>query len=201
MLEQVILARHGETEWNVAGRAQGREDSPLTAAGLEQAEALGRRLASLGVGHIISSPLLRARRTAEIAALAIGGTVSLDERLVERSFGELEGRLVAEAMAENPRWIEVLRGTEPGAAARGGESLHDVAARMLPALEAARALPYRRVAVLSHGHCLRAVLGALGDGNTANYHHGNCAYTPLALREGRFTFDRWNLSALELADA
>lgn len=201
MLEQLILARHGETEWNVAGRAQGRADSPLTAAGLEQAEALGRRLASLGVEHIVSSPLTRARRTAEIAAAVVGCEVSLDDRLVERAFGDLEGRAVADAMAEDPRWIAVLRGIDPAMAANGGETLHEVAVRMLPALDATKALPYRRVAALSHGHCLRAVLGALGDGVTANYHHGNCAYTPLSLSEGRFVFERWNLSALELADA
>lgn len=201
MLEQLILARHGETEWNVAGRAQGRADSPLTAAGLEQAEALGRRLKSLGVEHIVSSPLTRARRTAEIAASMVGCEVSLDERLVERAFGDLEGRAVADAMAEDPRWIAVLRGIDPAMAADGGETLHEVAARMLPALDDAKALPYGRVAVLSHGHCLRAVLGALGDGVTAIYHHGNCAYTPLTLNGERFVFDRWNLSALELADA
>lgn len=201
MLEQLILARHGETEWNVAGRAQGRADSPLTAAGLEQAEALGRRLKGLGVEHIVSSPLTRARRTAEIAASLVGCAVSLDERLVERAFGDLEGRAVADAMAEDPRWIAVLRGIDPAMAADGGETLHEVAARMLPALDDVKAMPYRRVAVLSHGHCLRAVLGALGDGVTELYHHGNCAYTPLTLKDDRFVFDRWNLSALELADA
>lgn len=201
MLEHLILARHGETEWNVAGRAQGRADSPLTEAGIAQARSLGRTLADLGVTHIVSSTLPRALRTAEIAAERAGCTISTDERLVERSFGTLEGRFVAEAMAEDPRWTQVLRATDPSAAAEGGETLLEVAARMLPALDEARALPHRSVAVLTHGQCLSATLSALSGGEAVHYRHGNCAYTPLALRDGRFTFDRWNLAVADLADA
>jgi broad specificity phosphatase PhoE len=199
MLEQLILARHGETEWNIAGRAQGRADSPLTAAGIEQAHALGRTLAAQGVEHIVSSTLGRALHTAEIAAEIVGCTIAVDERLVERAFGELEGRFVAEVTAADPHWGAVLRGHDPAVSAGGGETLHDVAARMLPALDEIRALPYRRIAVITHGHCLRATLGALRNGGDyASYHHGNCGYTPLALRDGTFVADRWNLSALNL---
>lgn len=201
MLEHLILARHGQTEWNVAGRAQGRADSPLTEAGLAQARSLGRTLADLGVTHIVASPLPRALHTARIAAEIAGCAVSTDDRLVERSFGTLEGRFVAEAMADDPRWTAVLRATDPSVAADGGETLHDVAARMLPALEDARALPHRCVAVLTHGQSISATLAALGGQDAAGYRHGNCGYTPLSLRDGRLVFDRWNLAVADLADA
>lgn len=196
MLEHLILARHGETEWNIAGRAQGRADSPLTAAGIEQARALGRTLAAKGVEHIVSSTLGRALHTAELVAEIIGCEVSVDERFVERAFGELEGRSVAEALAENPQWAQVVRGHDPLAAAGGSESLHDVAQRALPALDAIRALPYRSVAVITHGHCLTALLGALRDGGDyASYRHGNCAYTPLTVVGAAYVVDRWSLDS------
>ena len=198
MLEHLILARHGETEWNITGRAQGRADSPLTAAGIEQAHALGRALAARGIEHIVSSTLGRALHTAEIAAEVVGCAIGVDERLVERAFGELEGRSVAEAIAQDPIWATIVRGHDPGAAAAGAESLHDVAERALPALHEIRALPYRRVAVITHGHCLNAILGALrSGGDYTSYRHGNCGYTPLTVRDGAFVVDRWNLSALD----
>jgi probable phosphoglycerate mutase len=200
MLEHLILARHGETEWNIAGRAQGRADSPLTAAGIEQARALGRTLAARGVEHIVSSTLGRALHTAEVVAEVIGCEVSVDERFVERAFGELEGRLVAEALAQDPQWAAVVRGHDPLAAAGGSESLQDVAQRALPALEAVRALPYRSVAVITHGHCLTALLGALRDGGDySSYRHGNCGYTPLTVAGGAYVVDRWNLDSQVLA--
>lgn len=197
MLEHLILARHGETEWNIAGRAQGRADSPLTAAGIEQAHALGRALAAQGVEHIVSSTLGRALHTAEIAAEIVGCAIGVDERFVERAFGELEGRSVAEAIAQNSIWGDIVRGHDPYVRAGSSESLHDVAARAMPALHDIRALPYRSVAVITHGHCLGAILGALRDGGDySTYRHGNCGYTPLAVRDGAFVVDRWNVSAL-----
>jgi broad specificity phosphatase PhoE len=197
MLEHLILARHGETEWNIAGLAQGRADSPLTAAGIEQAQALGRVLAAQGVEHIVSSTLGRALHTAEIVADVVGCAIGVDERFVERAFGELEGRSVADAIAQDPVWAAVVRGHDPAMSVGGSESLHDVAARAMPALHEIRALPYRRVAVITHGHCLNAILGALREGGDyASYRHGNCGYTPLAVRDGAFIVDRWNLSVL-----
>jgi len=202
MLEHLILARHGETEWNTAGRAQGRADSPLTAAGIEQARALGRTLAARGVEHVVSSTLGRAMHTAQVVAEIIGCAVSVDERFVERAFGELEGRFVAEALVEDPQWAAVVRGHDPLAAAGGSESLHEVAQRALPALEAVCALPYRSVAVITHGHCLTALLGALRDGGDyASYRHGNCAYTPLMVAGGAYVVDRWNLDSQVLVEA
>jgi probable phosphoglycerate mutase len=202
MLEHLILARHGETEWNIAGRAQGRADSPLTAVGIEQARALGRTLAARGVEHVVSSTLGRAQHTARVVAEIIGCEVSIDERFVERAFGELEGRSVAEALAENPQWAAVVRGHDPLASAGGSESLHDVAQRALPALKAVCALPYRSVAVITHGHCLTALLGALRDGGDyASYRHGNCAYTPLTVAGGAYVVDRWNLDSQVLVEA
>ncbi|MET0254723.1 MAG: histidine phosphatase family protein [Luteibacter sp.] len=202
MLEHLILSRHGETEWNVAGRAQGRADSPLTPMGIEQARALGRVLAARGVEHIVTSTLPRALHTGEIAAGIVGCTVSMDERLVERSFGVLEGRSLADVFEEDPSMVPVLRGYDPALAAPGGESLHEVAERMLAALATIRELPYRSVAVVTHGQCMTATLGALlKGGEYASYRHGNCGYTPLGVNSDGFIVDRWNIDPLELVEA
>lgn len=202
MLEHLILARHGETEWNVAGRAQGRADSPLTVAGIEQARSLGRVLAARGVEHIVTSTLGRAMHTGEVAAGIVGCTITVDARLVERAFGVLEGRSVADVFEEDPAMVAVLRGHDPAVAAVGGESLHEVASRMLAALADIRALPYRRVAVVTHGHCMTATLGALlNGGEYASYRHGNCGYTPLGVNSDGFIVDRWNISPVEVATA
>jgi probable phosphoglycerate mutase len=148
------------------------------------------------VEHIVSSTLGRARHTADVVAGIVGCEVSVDERLVERAFGALEGRSVAEALAEDPAWAEVVRGHDPLVAAGGSESLREVAQRALPALDAICRLPYRSVAVITHGHCLTALLGALRDGGDyASYRHGNCAYTPLTIAGGSYVVDRWNLDS------
>jgi broad specificity phosphatase PhoE len=92
----IFLVRHGETEWNRARRYQGWSDSPLTARGTAQAEAIGHRLHALpeaGAAEIIASPIGRARRTAEIVAGCLGRTapLSFDERLREISLGAWDG--------------------------------------------------------------------------------------------------------------
>jgi len=92
----IFLVRHGETEWNRARRIQGWRDSPLTARGIAQAEAIGHRLRALpeaAAAEIVASPIGRARRTAEIIAEFLGRTALLhfDERLREISAGSWDG--------------------------------------------------------------------------------------------------------------
>ena len=92
----ILLVRHGETEWNLARRYQGWSDSPLTARGLAQAEAIGHYLCTdpeAAEATIISSPIGRARRTAEIIRECLGGAMPLrfDERLREISLGSWDG--------------------------------------------------------------------------------------------------------------
>ncbi|UPG90036.1 histidine phosphatase family protein [Luteibacter aegosomaticola] len=203
MLEHLIVCRHGETVWNIERRAQGRGDSPLTEAGIGQAQALGRALAARGIEHIVSSTLGRALHTAEIVSEITGCAVSVDERLVERAFGELEGKRF-EAMALDPVWTAVVRCTDPDATAPGAESLREVATRVLAALHDIRKLPYRSVAVITHGQSISSMLATLRDDHSdyAVYRHGNCGYTPLHVREGGFGIDAWNLDplAVELAE-
>ena len=136
----VFLARHGETEWNLAGRWQGKTDIPLSNAGRAQARALGASLVGRGIVEVHASDLQRASETAEIVAGILGiGALNRDVRLRERGFGCFEGYTREECARLHPAaWASYLadrRATPPG-----GEPQPEVAARVVAALtEIARA--------------------------------------------------------------
>jgi len=96
----ILLARHGETPDNAAGRILGRRDPPLSAAGVSQAERLGRTLADAGLVGLWTSPLQRASRTAELAGL----TGQVEPDLVEWDYGPEEGRTTEQARETRPGW-------------------------------------------------------------------------------------------------
>lgn len=146
-MTDLVLVRHGETEWNRLGRVQGRTDIPLNDTGRRQARAAGRRLRGEHWDGIASSPLARAAETAEIIAHEVGlGAPELVEALVERDYGDAEG-LTGEEL--DRRFDGVL-------AAR--ESRESVLGRVKPALVAlAERHPGSRLLVVSHG----GVIGSL----------------------------------------
>ena len=96
-----FCVRHGVTDWNRQGRFQGLTDIPLNDEGIQQAQAAARRLRDVRFDYVISSPLIRAVKTAEIIATASGKTVAIDDGLIECDFGSFEGRLIAEVMNEH----------------------------------------------------------------------------------------------------
>jgi len=146
--QQVWLVRHGETEWSRDGRHTGRTDLPLTSAGEERAHALGDLLSRHAFALVLSSPLQRARRTAELASL----TPALSDDLREWDYGDYEGRTTADIRADRPDWSLWADGCP------NGETAHDVADRADRVIATLRAAE-GDVAVFAHGHLLR-VLGA-----------------------------------------
>ncbi len=129
------LARHGETTWNVAGRYQGRLESPLSELGERQARALGAYFelcAARGEAvpaRVVSSPLQRCAQTARRAAEALGLRVETDERLIEIAHGTWEGRYRDELERDDPLRYRAWRQDPARVAFQGGESLGDVRAR------------------------------------------------------------------------
>lgn len=110
-LPEIFLLRHGETEWNAAGRFQGQLDSPLTQKGRAQAVACGHRLAQLDVRAdlFVASPLGRARQTAEaIAGCAVMPDIAFDARLAEVSLGSWDGLTLIDI---DYQWPGVLDGS------------------------------------------------------------------------------------------
>jgi probable phosphoglycerate mutase len=144
---EVWLLRHAETEWSRTHRHTGRTDIPLNERGREHARALRERLAGRRFGLVLASPLARAQETAELAGL--GDVAQPRDALLEWDYGEYEGRTVEEVRAERPGWYLWRDG------APGGESPEDVARRADAVV--AEALEAGDVALVAHGHILRAV--------------------------------------------
>jgi probable phosphoglycerate mutase len=147
-MTDLVLVRHGETEWNRTNRVQGLTDIPLNDTGRQQAREAGRRLAAEHWDAIAASPLSRAAETARIIAGEVGlGEVELVDALVERNYGEAEGMTGPE--------IDVRFGGE----LQARESREEVLDRVRPALLAlAERHPGQRLLVVSHGGVIGSVV-------------------------------------------
>jgi probable phosphoglycerate mutase len=153
----LYLARHGETDWNAAGRWQGQTDVPLNARGREQARELAAALRGAGLRAVASSDLARARTTAEIVAAELGLAVArLDPDLRERRFGCFEGLTRDEVAARHPGAWEA-HVADPGPAMPGGESRDELLARLARGLGSVASLPGPALVVM-HGGSMRALL-------------------------------------------
>jgi broad specificity phosphatase PhoE len=176
----LLLARHGETEWNRVGRWQGHADPPLSDAGREQAAMLALRLADAGVTAVVSSDLRRASETADIVAGALGLALDVDPELREIDVGSWSGHTREEVAALFPegyaRWQE-------GEIGHDGETREQLTARVVAAVErACAAHSGGTVLVVTHGGAIRALLRHVtGDpgGQIAN-----CDVVPLAVVAG-----------------
>jgi probable phosphoglycerate mutase len=147
---RVWLVRHAETEWSRDARHTGRTDMPLTDAGRERARRLRAALAEVGFARVFTSPLSRARETAEIAGF--GDRAEPREELLEWDYGEYEGLTTPEIRATRPHWYLWSDG------APSGESPQDVARRVDTMIAEVLEVD-GPVALFAHGHVLRA-LGA-----------------------------------------
>lgn len=147
-MRELWLVRHGATEWSTTGRHTGRTDVPLTAEGEEQARSLASTL-DRPWALVLTSPLQRARRTAELAGLS----PQLDDDLTEWDYGPAEGLTTAELSAERPWsiWDDVPL----------GETLDQVAARCRSVLS--RLPADGDVCLVSHGHLLRVLAAVYLD--------------------------------------
>lgn len=160
-LRHLFLARHGETDWNVAGRWQGHTDVPLNATGRAQAVALANRLRGEGVGAVATSDLLRARHTAEIVADTLSVPVALvDPDLREQRFGWFEGLTPGECEARYPAgWARYV--ADPRAGPPGGESRAALLERVVRAVGGVASRVSCPVVLVTHGGAIRALLAAL----------------------------------------
>ena len=146
---QLWLVRHGETEWSASGRHTSRTDLDLTEAGVEAARSVADKLRGTSFARVLSSPLLRARRTAELAG---AGSPELVEDLHEWDYGDDEGLTTAQIRESRPGWTVWRDGPQ------GGETCAEVGARADRVVELVRAVD-GPVLAFSHGHFSR-VLGA-----------------------------------------
>jgi broad specificity phosphatase PhoE len=190
---ELVLIRHGETEWSAARRHTGRTDLSLTAEGEAQAKHAARLVGGHPFALVLSSPLQRARETAELAGLS---PVVTDDRLLEWDYGAYEGLTTAEIrQTEGPHWsiwtAHVPPGTTPG------EQLADVAARADSVLVRVReALTGGDVAVVAHAHLLRVLTSrwlGLDPASGAHLMLGAGSVSVLGAEHGTPAISRWNL--------
>ncbi|GII83879.1 phosphatase [Sphaerisporangium siamense] len=155
-MDELILLRHGETEWSRDGRHTGRTDIPLTPRGEEQARALASAVDGGALTLVLVSPAGRARRTAELAGLTGSAPYDVEPALWEWDYGGYEGVSTPDVRKERPGWYLWRDGVVPGDAAHPGETLEQVAARADAVI--ARVLRVEgKVALVSHGHFLRVL--------------------------------------------
>jgi broad specificity phosphatase PhoE len=154
---ELILLRHGQTEWSLSGRHTGRTDIPLTAHGEAIAAKLAGQLARHRIVAAFTSPAQRAVRTAELAGLT---GAEPDPDLWEWDYGGYEGRTTADIRKERPGWYLWRDGVIPGDADHPGETIAQVAARADAVLARVRPLLLELdgdVALVAHGHILRVL--------------------------------------------
>jgi broad specificity phosphatase PhoE len=186
----LILARHGETDWNRDGRFQGHSDTSLNERGREQARALAEDVD--GVEVIYSSDLRRAVETAEIVAERVGLRVNVDPRLRERSFGAWEGLTRTEIEASFREDFDRWR-TGDGFGARDAETHEALAARIEAFLaDVLERHPDETVLVITHGGSIRVVQAVAGGLDYLRDRRSlralaNCSVARYAAREGKLT--------------
>jgi probable phosphoglycerate mutase len=142
-----VLIRHGETAWSLTGQHTGRTDLPLLPEGEVQAAALAPRVGSLASGLVLCSPLLRARRTCELAVTA---RAVVDPDLAEWDYGAYEGRTTDDIRVERPGWDLF------GDGAPDGECAADAGRRVDRVIRRIREAP-GDVTCVAHGHVLRVL--------------------------------------------
>lgn len=149
-MNEVVLVRHGQTEWSLSGQHTGTTDIPLTDVGRRQAELLGARLARWQFALVLTSPLSRAKETCRLAGLSDEAEVTEDLR--EWDYGYYEGLRTVDIREDRPGWGLWVDGVP------NGETVEEVGRRADRLIERAQAAE-GDVALFAHGHLLR-VLGA-----------------------------------------
>lgn len=190
MTSELVLIRHGETDWNVAGRYQGTSDRLLNDLGHQQAAAVAESMRGESWDAIIASPLKRAWHTALPIAEALGIRSDLlipDPRLMERSFGVAEGFTLAERTERFPEdtW-------------EGLETFAQVQIRAMEALEEYTSrFPNQRLVMVAHGGWINSVLEVVSNGE---YGPGKSVILNTSRTYLKFNSNGWELGEVNVAD-
>lgn len=193
MIDRLLLVRHGETLHNVAGIAQGWNDSALSEPGRRQVDALAKRIAREKIDAIFSSPLQRALTTANAIGEEAGIPVQTLDGLREMNYGEWEGLSFLDVRRDYNdvyrRWID-----DPDCACPNGESHNDVLKRMSQALNTIQGSA-RHAVVVTHGTAIRIAATALLNAPLSIARHlaiDNAAICIFMKRGDRLVLKLWN---------
>ena len=190
---KMYIIRHGQTPWNARKCLQGRSDVDLNENGIYLAELTGKALRDVTFDMAFTSPLIRAKHTAQCILAGREVPIIEDERLIEISFGIYEGCCYAEENRQVPQqWIEnFFHAPQDYVAAPGGESLDDVEKRTQDFMEdicSRKELQDKTILVSTHGCALRGLLNSIRESNREDYWHGgvskNCAVSIVTCNRG-----------------
>ena len=190
---KMYIIRHGQTPWNARKCLQGRSDVDLNETGIYLAELTGKALRDVTFDMAFTSPLIRAKHTAQCILAGRKVPIIEDERLIEISFGIYEGCCYAEENRQVPQqWIEnFFHAPQDYVAAPGGESLDDVEKRTRNFMEdicSRKELQDKTILVSTHGCALRGLLNSIRESNREDYWHGgvskNCAVSIVTCNRG-----------------
>ena len=181
---QVVLVRHGQTDWNREGRFQGRTDIPLNDVGRSEASLARDHLGLQSWDCIVSSPLSRARETATIINEKINRNIIVMEEFIEQCFGEAEGLLYHE--------IETNYGHVMNIPNR--ESSESIGNRILLGMEKVLQLPYKKVIIVAHAVAINKMLCIIEHGllKETYYTLNNCGVTHISYRNNQWKIERVN---------
>jgi broad specificity phosphatase PhoE len=192
----LLLVRHGETEWTLSRQHTGHTDLPLTENGENQARAVAPLLAQRTIVLALTSPLQRAKRTAELAGLQ---DVQLEPNLREWDYGAYEGLTTAQIRTMRPGWDLWTDGVATGPEHRPGESPRQVGERADRVLARVRPLLGDRVlgdvVLVAHGHFLRVLAArrlGLPPASGAIFQLGTGTVSRLGTEHGRPVISGWN---------
>lgn len=193
---ELLVARHGETEWNSIGKWQGTSDIPLNHNGMDQAHKLAEKLVDEDIRHVYASDLSRARTTAEVVRKRTGAFgVHEDQRLRERHLGRFEGWMLtqvakylelSEEDASELEYNELMLDGVPTVEAwddfrkRVWDSLHEIAEKHVGS----------KCLVVAHGGVLRAITMNLGEDMSPQLNFGNTDFIRLHIEEDRASLVR-----------
>lgn len=189
---KIYLVRHGETDWNKAGRFQGSTDIPLNPYGIELAEITAEGMKEIPFDIIYSSPLVRSQKTAEIIKRDRNIKIITDDRLKEMNFGNFEGVDIREARADEGHGMYTLLHTPEKYIPDGGETFEEVIQRCQNFIEEIlipKEKQYDHVMLSVHGGLIRCFLRCIEDRPIAQFWggipQGNCAVTIIELLDGK----------------
>ena len=187
---KIYLIRHGETDWNLQGRFQGREDIPLNETGLRQAKRCSEVLMGEEFSAVITSPLVRAKKTGEIIAHNLEiPKLLVEERITERDFKKVSG------MTPKEREVFYASGEKDDK-----EPWEDLCKRMLDCMHNyAKMFINDNIIMISHGASINAVLSVLSQGKTGTGKVilKNTCINIILYEEGSFVMGDYNLTADE----
>ncbi|WP_188496235.1 histidine phosphatase family protein [Pullulanibacillus pueri] len=181
-MTKICMVRHGETNWNAERRLQGRTDIPLNAAGIKQAQACGRFLSQSEWDVVVTSPLGRAKQTAEIINIQLGLTILEMEAFIERGFGDAEGMTYEEKLttfSEQP--------------IPNQESKEAVIARTMEGLQTLhQKFPGENILLVAHGGVINAILSTISNGETGKLRLNNACLSTILYKNGQWEIESYN---------